>query len=245
MISRQRLPICVVSTSLFLSPLITFVIKSILLALLLSCLSTYAADETVKTAQVAAPSTIVWPTQMTTKIYILPVKIDPAAIADAKKKNEEGISILPPDEDETKKKLDDLKTDLTAAILEKMKDAELPAQIWTSSSPVPADGWKLEGNVVNLDPGKKVLGTDNPVVGIVISVADSTHPISQPFLVYNSSAKAKVAPGPGISPFAKIGNMIAKGTGLQESMQIGRLADSVAEHFTESMETHGLKKKED
>ena len=235
-----------VSTSLSLSPLITFVIKSTLLALLLSCLSTYAADETVKTAQVATPSTIVWPTQMASKIYILPVKIDPAAIADAKKKNEQGISILPSDdEEETKKKLTDLKTDLTAAILEKMKDAELPAQIWTSSSPVPADGWKLEGNVVNLDPGKRVIGTDNPVVGIVISVADSGHPINQPFLVYNSSAKAKVAPGPGISPFAKIGNMIAKGTGLQESMQIGRLADSVTEQFGEAMEKHGLKKKDD
>ena len=221
-------------------------IKSILLALLLSCLSTYAADETVKTAQVATPSTIVWPTQMASKIYILPVKIDPAAITDAKKKNEQGISILPSDdEEETKKKLTDLKTDLTAAILEKMKDAELPAQIWTSSSPVPADGWKLEGNVVNLDPGKRVIGTDNPVVGIVISVADSGHPINQPFLVYNSSAKAKVAPGPGISPFAKIGNMIAKGTGLQESMQIGRLADSVTEQFGEAMEKHGLKKKDD
>jgi hypothetical protein len=235
----------VVSTSLFLSPLITFVIKSILLALLLSCLSTYAADEPVKTAQVAAPSTIVWPTQMATKIYVLPVKIDPAAIADAKKKNAEGISILPPDEEETKKKLTDLKTDLTAAILEKMKDAELPAQIWTSSSPVPADGWKLEGNVVNLDPGKKVIGTDNPVVGIVISIADSNHPITEPFLVYNSSAKAKMSPGPGISPFAKIGNMIAKGTGLQESMQIGRLAESVTEHLGEAMEKHGLKKKDD
>ena len=235
-----------VSTFPSLYPLITFVIKSILLALLLSCLSTYAADETVKTAQVATPSTIVWPTQMASKIYILPVKIDPAAITDAKKKNAEGISILPSDdEDETKKKLADLKTDLTAAILEKMKDAELPAQIWTSSSPVPADGWKLEGNVVNLDPGKRVIGTDNPVVGIVISVADSGHPINQPFLVYNSSAKAKVAPGPGISPFAKLGNMIAKGTGLQESMQIARLADSVAEQFTNSMETHGLKKKDD
>jgi hypothetical protein len=221
------------------------VIKSILSALLLSCLSTYAADETVKTAQAATPSTIVWPTQRPSKIYILPVKIDPAAIADAKKKNEEGISILPPDEEETKKKLADLKTDLTAAILEKMKDAELPAQIWTSSSPVPADGWKLEGNVVNLDPGKKVIGTDNPVVGIVISVADSNHPITEPFLVYNSSAKAKMSPGPGISPFAKIGNMIAKGTGLQESMQIGRLAESVTEHFGEAMEKHGLKKKDD
>ena len=202
-------------------------IKSILLALLLSCLSTYAADETVKTAQAATPSTIVWPTQMASKIYILPVKIDPAAITDAKKK------------------LADLKTDLTAAILEKMKDAELPAQIWTSSSPVPADGWKLEGNVVNLDPGKKVLGTDNPVVGIVISVADANHPMTEPFLVYNSSAKAKMSPGPGISPFAKLGNMIAKGTGLQESMQIGRLADSVTEQFGEAMEKHGLKKKDD
>ena len=234
-----------VSTSPSLSPLITFVIKSILLALLLCCLSTYAADETVKTAQVATPSKIVWPTQMASKIYILPVKIDPAAIADAKKKNEAGISILPADDDETKTKLADLKTDLTAAILEKMKDAELPAQIWTSSSPVPSDGWKLEGNVVNLDPGKKVLGTDNPVVGIVISVADSSHPITEPFLVYNSSAKAKMSPGPGLSPFAKIGNMIAKGTGLQESMQIGRLADSVTEQFGEAMEKHGLKKKDD
>jgi hypothetical protein len=221
------------------------VIKTILLALLLSCLSTYAADETVKTAQAATPSTIVWPTQMASKIYILPVKIDPAAIADAKKKNEAGISILPADDEDTKTKLADLKTDLTAAILEKMKDAELPAQIWTSSSPVPTDGWKLEGNVVNLDPGKRVIGTDNPVVGIVISVADSGHPINQPFLVYNSSAKAKVAPGPGLSPFAKIGNMIAKGTGLQESMQIGRLADSVTEQFGEAMEKHGLKKKDD
>ena len=234
-----------VSTSPSLSPLITFVIKSILLALLLSCLSTYAADETVKTAQVATPSTIVWPTQMASKIYILPVKIDPAAIADAKKKNEAGISILPADDDETKTKLADLKTDLTAAILEKMKDAELPAQIWTSSSPVPSDGWKLEGNVVNLDPGKKVLGTDNPVVGIVISVADANHPMTEPFLVYNSSAKAKMSPGPGISPFAKLGNMIAKGTGLQESMQIGRLADSVAEKFSEALQKQGLKKKED
>lgn len=37
--------------------------------------------------------------------------------------------------------------------------------------------------------------------------------------------------------------MIAKGTGLQESMQIGRLADSVTEQFGEAMEKHGLKKK--
>ena len=221
-------------------------IKFLLSALLLSCLSTYAADETVKPAQPAEANSVVWPTKPPSQIYILPVTIEPAAIADAKKKNAEGISILPSDdEDESKKKLADLKTDLTAAILEKMKDAELPAQIWTSSSPVPADGWKLEGNVVNLDPGKKVLGTDNPVVGIVISVADANHPMTQPFLVYNSSAKAKMSPGPGISPFAKLGNMIAKGTGLQESMQIGRLADSVTEKFGEAMEKHGLKKKDD
>jgi hypothetical protein len=54
-----------------------------------------------------------------------------------------------------------------------------------------------------------------------------------------------MSPGPGLSPFAKIGNMIAKGTGLQESMQIGRLADSVTEQFGEAMEKHGLRKKDD
>ena len=221
-------------------------IKSIPLALLLSCLSCTAADEPVKTAEAVPAGAIVWPTEMAKKIYILPVKIDPGAIADAKKKNEQGISILPSDdEEETRKKLADLKTDITASIVEKMKDADLPAQVWTSSSPVPTDGWKLEGNVVNLDPGKKMLGTDNPVVGIVISVADSTHPITQPFLVYNCSAKGKIAPGPGLSPFAKVGNFIASSTGLKESMQIDRLADSVSEKFTESMEGHGLKKKDD
>jgi hypothetical protein len=207
--------------------------KSISLALLLSCLSCTAADEPVKPAEAVPAGSIIWPTEMAKKIYILPVKIDSGAIADAKKKNE------------TRKKLADLKTDITASIVEKMKDADLPAQVWTSSSPVPTDGWKLEGNVVNLDPGKKVLGTDNPVVGIVISVADSTHPITQPFLVYNCSAKGKIAPGPGISPFAKVGNFIASSTGLKESMQIDRLADSVSEKFTEAIEGHGLKKKDD
>jgi hypothetical protein len=54
-----------------------------------------------------------------------------------------------------------------------------------------------------------------------------------------------MSPGPGISPFAKLGNMIAKGTGLQESMQIGRLADSVAEKFSEALQKQGLKKKDD
>lgn len=220
-------------------------IKNTLLALLLSCFLSSAADEPVQAAQAAPAGTIAWPTQMAAQIYLLPVKIDPGAIADAKKKNEKGISILPADDAESKEKLADLKTDLTAALLEKLQEADFPAEIWTKASPVPTDGWKLEGNVVNLDPGKKMLGTDNPVVGIVISVADSTHPITQPFLVYNCSAKGKIAPGPGLSPFAKIGNFVATTTGLKESMQIGRLADSVTEKFSESLASHGLKKKDD
>jgi len=53
------------------------------------------AEETVKTAQPAGTNSVVWPTKLTDKVYVVPVTIDPAAIADAKKKNEEGISILP------------------------------------------------------------------------------------------------------------------------------------------------------
>ena len=200
------------------------------------------AEETVKTAQPAGTNSVVWPTKMTDKVYVVPVTIDPAAIADAKKKNEEGISILPPDEEESKQKLADLKKDLTAAIIEKLSDADLPISPWTGSGPVPSNGWKLEGNVVNLDPGKKMIGTDNPVVGIVVSITDASVPTNQPFLVLNCSAKAKVSPGPGISPFAKIGNAIAKGTGLQETMQIGRLADSISENFTQALKKNKLLK---
>ena len=98
------------STFPLLSPLITFVIKFLLSALLLSCLSTYAADEAVKPAQPAEANSVVWPTKPPAQIYILPVTIEPAAIADAKKKNAEGISILPSDDEEAaKEKLTDLK----------------------------------------------------------------------------------------------------------------------------------------
>ncbi|MCX6934988.1 MAG: hypothetical protein NTZ01_02145 [Verrucomicrobia bacterium] len=221
-------------------------IKSILLALLLSGLSTYASDETVKAAQPAEANAVVWPTKLPAQIYVLPVTIEASAIADAKKKNAEGISILPSDdEDSAKEKLADLKKDLTDSILEKIKDANLSARIWTGTGLVPPDGWKLESNVVNLDPGKKVIGTDNPVVGIVTSVSDSANPAGKPFLVFNSSVKAKVAPGPGLSPFAKVGNFLAKTTGLQDAMQIERLADSVIENLTEAMKSHNLLQKGD
>jgi hypothetical protein len=222
------------------------VIKSIFSALLLSCLSTYAADETVKSAQPAEANSVVWPTKPPAQIYILPVTIEPAAIADAKKKNAEGISILPSDDEEAaKEKLADLKKDLTEAILEKLNDAGLPARVWTGTGLVPPNGWKLASNVVNLDPGKKMMGTDNPVVGVITSVSDSATPDGKPFLVFNSSVKGKVAPGPGLSPFAKIGGFIAKTTGLQESMQIGRIADSIAENLTDGMKSHNLKSKDD
>ena len=89
------------------------------------------------------------------------------------------------------------------------------------------------------------MGTDNPVVGVITSVSDSANPNGKPFLVFNSSVKGKVAPGPGLSPFAKIGSFIAKSTGLQESMQIGRIADSITENLTEGMKSHNLKPKEE
>ncbi|NBO42455.1 MAG: hypothetical protein EBU92_13250, partial [Betaproteobacteria bacterium] len=76
----------------------------------------------------------------------------------------------------------------------------------------------------------------------LVSITDASAPTNQPFLVLNCSAKAKVSPGPGISPFAKIGNAIAKGTGLQETMQIGRLADSISENFTQALKKNKLLK---
>ena len=51
----------------------------------------FAEEETVKKAEVAPPNDVVWPTKLPAQIYVIPVKVDPAAVADAKKKEEGGL----------------------------------------------------------------------------------------------------------------------------------------------------------
>ncbi len=208
-----------------------------------------AEEETVKKAEVAPPNDVVWPTKLPAQLYVIPVKVDPAAVADAKKKEEGGLpkgpfrKMMEGDDEDKAEKLKDIQADITKSLIDKLKVANLPARAWTSPGAPPADGWKLESNIVNLDPNKKLM-KDNPEIGMVLSLSDPTTSGGKPFLVLDSSAKAKVSPGPGISPMAKGMNLIMESSGLRDSMQVDRLAGQAVDEIVKELKDKKLLKDE-
>jgi len=207
----------------------------------------FSEEETVKKAEIAPTNDIVWPTKLPAQLYVIPVKVDPAAVADAKKKEEGGLpkgpfrKMMEGDDEDKAEKLKDIQTDITKSLIDKLKDANLPARAWTSPGTPPADGWKLESNIVDLNPNKKLM-KDNPEIGMVLSLSDPATSGGKPFLVLDSSAKAKMAPGPGISPMAKGMNLIMETSGLRDSMQVERLAGQAVDEIIKELKDKKLLK---
>ena len=220
--------------------------KKILVSLLIISLA-QAEDETVKKAEVAPPNDVVWPTKLPAQLYVIPVKVDPSAVADAKKKEEGGLpkgpfrKMMEGDDDDKAEKLKDIQTDITKSLIDKLKDAGLPARAWTSAGAPPADGWTLDSNIVDLDPNKKLM-KDNPEIGMILSLSDPTTSGGKPFLVLDSSAKAKMSPGPGISPMAKGMNLIMETSGLRDSMQVSRLSGQAVDEIVKELKAKKLLK---
>ena len=218
----------------------------LLLPLLLLSLA-YGEDETVKKAEAAPVNDVFWPTNLPAQVYVIPVKVDPSAVAAAKKESEGGLpkgpfrKMMEGDDDDKKEKLKDLQTDITKSLIDKMKDAGLPARAWTSLGAPPADGWKVDTQIVDLDPNKKLM-KENPEVGILLTIADPNTSGGKPFLTLDSSAKSKMAPGPGISPMAKGMNLIMKSSGLQESMQVDRLTGQAVDEIVKELKEKKLLK---
>ena len=115
----------------------------LLLPLLLISLA-HAEEETVKKAEAAPVNDVVWPTKLPTQVYVIPVKVDPAAVAAAKKESDGGLpkgplrKMMEGDEDDKKEKLKDLQTDITKSLIDKMREIGLPARAWTSPGAPPA-----------------------------------------------------------------------------------------------------------
>lgn len=145
------------------------------------------------------------------------------------------------DEDDKKEKLKDLQTDITKSLIDKMKEIGLPARAWTSPGAPPADGWKVDTEIVDLDPNKKLM-KENPEVGIILSIADPSSSGGKPFLTLDSSAKAKLSPGPGMSPMAKGMNLIMESSGLQDSMQVDRLTGQAVDEIAKELKDKKLLK---
>ena len=215
----------------------------ILLPLLLLSLA-HAEEETVKKAEAAPVNDVFWPTNLPTQVYVIPVKVDPSAVAAAKKESEGGLPKGPfrkmMDGDDSEK-LKDLQTDITKSLIDKMRDANLPARAWTSPGAPPADGWKVDTQIVDLDPNKKMM-KENPEVGILLTISDPNSSGGKPFLTLDSSAKSKMAPGPGISPMAKGMNIFMEASGLRDSMQVDRLTGQAVDEIVKELKDKKLLK---
>ena len=215
----------------------------ILLPLLLLSLA-HAEEETVKKAEAAPVNDVFWPTNLPTQVYVIPVKVDPSAVAAAKKESEGGLPKGPfrkmMDGDDSEK-LKDLQTDITKSLIDKMKDANLPARAWTSPGAPPADGWRVDTQIVDLDPNKKMM-KENPEVGILLTISDPNSSGGKPFLTLDSSAKSKMAPGPGISPMAKGMNIFMEASGLRDSMQVDRLTGQAVDEIVKELKDKKLLK---
>ena len=215
----------------------------ILLPLLLLSLAC-AEEETVKKAEAAPANDVFWPTNLPAQVYVIPVKVDPSAVAAAKKESEGGLpkgplrKMMEGDESE---KLKDLETDITKSLIDKMKDANLPARAWTSPGAPPTNGWRVDTQIVDLDPNKKLM-KENPEVGILLTIADPNSSGGKPFLTLDSSAKSKLAPGPGISPMAKGMNIFMEASGLRDSMQVERLTGQAVDEIVKELKDKKLLK---
>jgi hypothetical protein len=207
----------------------------------------YGEEETVKKAEAAPVNDVLWPTNLPAQVYVIPVKVDPSAVAAAKKQSEGGLPkgpfrrMMEGDDDDKKEKLQDLQTDITKSLIEKMKDANLPARAWTSPGAPPSDGWRVDTQIVDLDPNKRLM-KENPEVGILLTISDPNTSGGKPFLTLDSSAKAKMAPGPGISPMAKGMNLIMESSGLRDSMQVDRLTGQAVDEIVKELKDKKLLK---
>ena len=217
----------------------------LLLSLLVISLA-YGEEETVKKAEAAPANDVFWPTNLPAQVYVIPVKVDPSAVAAAKKEEEGGLPKGPfrkmMDGDDSEK-LKDLQTDITKSLIDKMKDAGLPARAWTSPGAPPADGWKVDTQIVDLDPNKKLM-KENPEVGILLTIADPNTSGGKPFLTLDSSAKSKMAPGPGLSPMAKGMNLFMEASGLRDSMQVERLTGQAVDEIVKELKDKKLLREE-
>ena len=207
----------------------------------------HGEEETVKKAEAAPVNDITWPTKLPAQVYVIPVKVDPSAVAAAQKKEEGGLpkgpfrKMMEGDDDDKQEKLKDLQTDITKGLIDKLKEEGLPARAWTSPGAPPADGWRVDTQIVDLDPNKKLM-KENPEVGILLTLSDPNNSGGKPFLTLDSTAKSKMAPGPGISPMAKGMNLFMQASGLRDSMQVSRLTGQAVDEIVKELKDKKLLK---
>lgn len=204
------------------------------------------------TASQAMPAASAWPVRPPSRIYVLPFTMDPAL---EEQLEEQSAPMIPQGPVRSLLASRPRVTDLVAGhdrnepagvavarlVAEQLASAGWPAVFWTQAAAPPTDGWRLAGEVVNLDEGSAVarnaigFGVGNATIGIDIALSDPATAGGRPFFVLDSSDRGRRAPGTlaigavaGFNPAVVAAKIVASNSGLADIAQQRRMAGEIA-----------------
>jgi hypothetical protein len=237
----------------------------VLAALLVSAgpLAAARAQSLGPTAATAVPTAAVWPAVRPSCIYVLPFAMDPALQEELRQQAAGGLVPQGPVRQlmASRPRVVDMVTghdrseppgvSIARLVADKLKQAGWPTVFWTEASPPPANGWRLSGQVTQLDEGSAAarnaigFGVGNKQIGIDIAMSDPATAGGTPFFILDSSDKGRMTPGTvavgavaGFNPAVVVGKVVASNSGVADITQQQRLADEIARSVAESINAH-------
>lgn len=234
------------------------------IAAVLWCGLPVALGQTVfgPTATAVAPAQTAWPARPPARIYVIPFMIDPA-LQQQLAQQAEGVIPQGPVRQllASRPRVTDLVTghdrtlpvgtSVARMVADDLTQAGLPAVYWDQPTPPPADGWRLYGQVVQLDEGSAAarnvigFGAGNVHIGLDIAMADPATAGGQPFFILDTSDRGRMMPGTlplaaaaGFNPVVVAGKLAASSSGISDITQQKRLADGIVAAVTEAMVQH-------
>lgn len=211
------------------------------------------------TTSQAMPAATAWPARPPARIYVLPFRMDPAL---QQLLAQQAAPVIPQGPVRSlfasRPRVVDAVTGydrseppgiaVARLVAEEMASAGWPAVFWDQAVPPPADGWRLSGEVVNLDEGSAVarnaigFGAGNATLGIDVALADPATAGGQPFFVLDSSDHGRRAPGTlaigavaGFNPAVVAGKIVISNSGIADVTQQRRMADEIAAAVAEAV----------
>jgi hypothetical protein len=211
------------------------------------------------TASQALPAGTTWPAAPPTRLYVLPFRMDPAL---QQQLAQQAAPVIPQGPVRSlvasRPRVVDAVTgydrseppgvSVARLVAEELAAAGWPAVFWTAATPPPPDGWRLYGEVVNLNDGNAVarnmigFGAGNATLGIDIALADPATAGGRPFFVLDSSDRGRRAPGTlaigavaGFNPAVVAGKIVASNSGIADITQQRRMADEIATAVAEAV----------
>lgn len=214
------------------------------------------------TATVAAPAPAAWPTRPPARVYVIPFAIDPTLQQQLAQQAEPVIPQGPVRQMlASRPRVTDMVTghdrtlsvgtSVARLVADDLTRRGVPAVAWEQPTAPPADGWRLYGQVVQLDEGSAAarnlvgFGAGNTHIGIDVAVSDPATAGGQPFLILDTSDRGRMMPGTlplaavaGFNPVVVAGKLAASSSGVSDITQQQRLADGIVTAVTEAIVQH-------